>query len=124
MGWMYNNLGTAPTFIDINVKTLSNMFIALYNSTYDSLEDSGTILAYLTQSPFNDRIVAGVPASVKVSHKIGENASDKTYSDCGVVYAPNRPYVLCVGSSGADKATATKFMAEVSGAAYQYVIKN
>jgi hypothetical protein len=36
----------------------------------------------------------GVPSNVKVAHKIGESL--ETYSDCGIVYYPGRPYSLCL----------------------------
>lgn len=124
MGWDYNNFGEAPTYFDINLKTLSNMFLALYNAKYDNIENSQAILKYLDNSNFDEQIVAGVPVGVAVAHKSGVNDEKKTYSDCGIVYAPNRNYILCIGSVGAAKPNADKFMVEISKAAYEYVINN
>lgn len=125
MGWDYQvSLGEAPKYNQINLKTLSTMFIALYNAQYDNPQDSQMILDYLDNSVFNDQIPAGVPASVSVAHKIGVYDADKTYSDCGIVYAPNRNFLLCLGSQGADQKSANKFMAEVARASYEYVMKN
>jgi beta-lactamase class A len=124
IGWDYSDFGTVPTYIQINVKTLSNMFVALYNASYDNIDNSKKILEYLSESVFDEQIVAGVPKNVIVSHKIGVNGEDFTYSDCGIVYAPNRPYILCVGSSGVPKVVADEFIKTVSKMVYQYVIKN
>jgi len=131
MGWdtydnynSFSDMNSAPSYVDINLKTLSNMFISLYNATYVNPSNSAKILEYLDNSPFNSQIVAGVPEDIPVSHKIGVLADDKVYCDCGIVYVPNRDYILCLGSVGADEATANKFMKEVSAAAYQFVSSN
>lgn len=100
------------------------MFLALYNSTYISPEYSQEALYYLTQTPFGDKIAAGVPEFVEVSHKIGVSGNDDTFSDCGIVYAPNRNYMLCVGSNGMPESKAAAFMAEISKKTYEYVINN
>lgn len=117
-------LGKEPNYSKITLKTLSNIFIALYDAKYISVEHSNKILAYLANTPFNDRIAAGVPEDITVSHKIGTATLDETFSDCGIVYAPNRNYFLCLGSNGGDEKRAAKFMAEISAAVYKYVINN
>ncbi len=126
MGWDNNYLGQDSNvqYQNINVKTLSNMLIALYNAKYDNAADSNQILYYLDESPFNDKIVNGVPEDIAVAHKIGISDENNTFSDCGIVYAPNRNYLLCLGSSGADEKTADAFMTDVSKKVYDYVINN
>ncbi len=125
MGWdNYPGFGDEPEYFSINLKVLSNMFLALYNAKYVDLEHSQEILKYLDNANFNEEIVAGVPSGIAVAHKSGVQANAQTYSDCGIVYAPNRHYLLCLGSEGADKATADRFMVEISKAAYEYVINN
>jgi beta-lactamase class A len=130
MGWgdgdeiLFSDLGNIPNYQEITLKVLSDMFLALYNAQYVDAAHSQQILEYLSNSSFNDKIVAGVPQDITVAHKIGVSAENQTFSDCGIVYAPNRNYLLCLGSNGADEKTAAKFMAEVSKAAYQFVINN
>lgn len=128
LGWGLNqnisSIGTGITYSKVNLKTLANLFIALYDAKYVGAEDSEMILEYLANTPFETKIAAGVPDSVLVSHKIGVAGSDFTYSDCGIVYAPNRHYLLCLGSVGAPEEVAARFMAEISEAAYNYVISN
>jgi hypothetical protein len=86
--------------------------------------DSELVMNYLDNSTANDQIPAGVPKDVSVVHKFGVNVADKTYSDCGIVYAPNRNFLICLGTTGADQKTANAFMAETTKAAYDYVINN
>lgn len=128
LGWGMNQsmtgVGSSITYSKVNLKTLANLFIALYDAKYLSPKDSELILRHLADTPFNTKISAGVPDSVEVSHKIGVAGSDLTYSDCGIVYAPNRHYLLCLGSVGVGEEIAARFMAEISKAAYDYVINN
>ena len=125
MGWEFaSEIGTTPTYQDINAKTLSNMFISLYNATYIDLDNSNYILEHLTRTPFSDKIVAGIPVDILASHKIGIANDKNTFSDCGIVYAPNRNYILCLGISGTDEKNANQFMTEISTATYDYVINN
>jgi len=125
MGWdIFSGIGEAPNYQKITLKTLSNMFISLYNAKYVNVKNSQKILEFLANTPFNDKIVAGVPENIAVAHKIGISAGDETFSDCGIVYAPNRHYLLCLGINGGDEKTANKFMTETSKAVYKYVINN
>ncbi len=130
MGWESGGIepiaemGKTPNYQNINLKTLSTMFLALYNAKYVNIGHSNKILEYLTNTPFNNKIAAGVPDNVMVAHKIGTSAQDQTFSDCGIVYASNRNYILCLGSNGGDEKNAAKFMAEISAAAYKFVINN
>ncbi len=117
-------MGETPDYSKITLKTLANLFITLYDAKYVSVENSNKILVYLANTSFNDKIRAGVPEDVVVAHKIGTAALEETFSDCGIVYAPNRNYLLCVGSNGGDEKRAAKFMAEVSTAVYDYMINN
>lgn len=108
----------------ISVKVLSNMFLALYNATYISPESSQIILDHLSKTDFNDKIRTGVPEGIDVSHKIGTAEPFKTYSDCGIVYAPNRHYILCVGASDTDEKSMAEMAKNISQIVYNYVINN
>lgn len=113
---------TQQDYSEISVKVLSNMFLALYNATYVSPDDSNQILSYLSQTPFHNQIDAGVPDGVPVAHKVGIAVDRGTYSDCGIVYAPNRNYLLCVGVEGASEQQADALIAGISKVTYDYVI--
>ena len=100
------------------------MFLALYNAAYITPTHSQAVLEYLSKTPFDDQIDAGVPEGITVAHKIGVYDSDLTYSDCGIVYAPNRNYLLCVASVGVSDKAASAFIANVSKSVYDYVMNN
>lgn len=122
-GWILD-MDKSVNANEINLKTLSNMFLSLYNSTYLSLANSEKILSYLANTPFNDKLVAGIPEGITVSHKIGISGGNETFSDCGIIYAPQRNYLLCLGSNGADLNAANRFMSESSKAVYNFLINN
>jgi beta-lactamase class A len=124
MGWDHNVFGEQPKYDKITVKLLSNMFLALYNATFINPEHSQMILDKLTHTRFNEKIVAGIPDGIVVAHKVGIAPNQETFVDCGIVYAPQRPYIMCLGSNGGDEEKATAFMKEISAVTYQYVINN
>ncbi|TSC51859.1 MAG: putative beta-lactamase [Parcubacteria group bacterium LiPW_41] len=124
MGWEFAEIGKQSDFGKINVKTLANMFLSLYNATYINSENSNNILKLLSETPFNEKIRSGVPEHISVSHKIGVAAGVDTFADCGIVYAPQRHYILCLASNGSDEEGAKSFMTEISKMAYEYVINN
>lgn len=113
-----------PNYTDINLKTLANMFLALYNSSYLAPENSQRILSYLANTPFDDKIASGIPESIIISHKVGIGGDTNTFSDCGIVYVPNRNYILCAGASGMSEEKTNEFMKESSTLVYNFVINN
>ena len=88
----------------LSIQTYASFFRVLYNATYLGKESSDWALETLSRSDFKTGLVAGVPATVEVAHKFGEHsdAGDGTVQlhDCGIVYYPGRPYLLCVMSKG------------------------
>ncbi len=87
----------------MSTEVYSSFFRILYNASYLSKETSEKALEYLSKSTFNSGIVAGVPPGIKVAHKFGiRHTQDgmKHLHDCGIVYYPNHPYLLCVMTSG------------------------
>lgn len=113
--------GVYPT---MSPKGYASIFRNLYLSSYLSYAHSNTILEYLSKTIYNDKLPAGVPSSVKVSHKIGVFNTPETkttvYNDCGIVYVPKRPYILCV-MAATDEATARKEMITYSKMVYSFV---
>jgi beta-lactamase class A len=107
--------------IDISPKSYTSILKALYFAAVLSKEHSQEILAMLTQTPFDDKLVAGIPKSVVVAHKIGIVSDQNVFHDCGIVYVPSRPYALCMFSQVPDSATRER-MREVSRMVYEYVV--
>ncbi len=106
--------------------SLVNIFVALYNANYLSPESSQFALDLLTQTEFDDGIVAGVPEDIRVAHKFGiriGTPAESELHDCGIVYHPSSPYVLCILTGGADTDTAATVIHEISKTVYERVNK-
>ena len=105
----------------INAKSYASVLKGLYLSSYLQPKNSEEILQYLTQSTATNRLVAGLPGGIRAAHKIGVYNAAWSESDCGIVYVPKRPYVVCV-MVGLPDTQANQFIADVSKQVYQYVI--
>ncbi len=108
----------------LSVRAYAAIFTLLHNASYLTAESSNLILSWLAESPFTDALVTGVPADVPVAHKFGERLHDdgtKELHDCGIIYFPDNPYVLCVMTNGTDWAEQRKLIAEISRIVYEEV---
>ena len=89
----------------MSVRSYASTFRVLFNASYLSRDLSERALGYLSRSEFTQGLVAGVPPGTVVAHKFGErglgkNREIKQLHDCGIVYHPSHPYLLCVMSRG------------------------
>ncbi len=117
------NLQTGTGGAITTTRDYSKSLKALYFASVINRDHSNQILMDLSKSPFNDELVAGLPSGTLVSHKIGDYRdakNNKAYYDCGIVYVPRRPYLLCI-SSVTDEQTARQRMKEISQAIYDYI---
>ncbi len=109
----------------LSVQTYASFFRVLYNATYLSKEASDWALDLLAKSEFKAGLVAGVPPTVEVSHKFGEHsdAQEGTVQlhDCGIVYYPRHPYLLCVMSKGSNFEFLDDVIVEVSRTVFSEV---
>lgn len=89
----------------VSVRTYASFFRILFNATYLSRELSEKALQILSQSTFKDGLRGGVPSNITIAHKFGERGTEeyeKQLHDCGIVYYPEKPYLLCVMTRGKD----------------------
>lgn len=110
----------------IDVKLYGAFFRVLFNASYAGANGSEEILSMLTQASFRDGLVAGVPSDVKVAHKfgtrvVGTGPGSRQLHDCGIVYAPKAPYVLCIMTRGNETKNLEYFIAQVSKRVYDGV---
>lgn len=113
---------------EIDVKTFGAFFRVLFNASYLSQRSSEELLTILTQVRFRDGLVAGVPPSVQVAHKFGTRVTDdpeasRQLHDCGIVYVPQSPYILCIMARGDSAKNLSHFISEVSRKVYVGVTK-
>jgi beta-lactamase class A len=107
----------------------SILFRTLYNSTYLSRDDSEAALQLMTQTSFTQGLVAGVPSSTVVAHKFGIVSfvsggvpAGRELHDCGIVYAPSNPYLLCVMTrSSSTLEGSEQTIQDISAAVYNVV---
>jgi beta-lactamase class A len=106
----------------INARSYGSVLKGLYFSAYLQKSDSQELLGYLTHSVATNRITKELPPGVPVAHKIGVFNTTWSESDCGIVYAPKRPYLLCV-MVGLPEDQANPFIADVSKQVYDFVTR-
>lgn len=107
----------------ISAKEYTRILRVLYTSSYLEPKNSEKILEYLTKSSFHDFLSQGIPSGVKFAHKYGENIEHNIFADSGIVYVPNKPYMITVIIKGEDstpetRAWAVSLMKEISERAY------
>ncbi len=105
----------------LSVKEYAGFFRILFNSSFLSHENSEQALKLLSQTDYNDAIPAGIPSGVKVSHKFGEAGTgniDRQLHDCGIVYFPDHPYLLCVMTRGKKMEDLQKTIVDISSFVY------
>lgn len=81
-----------------NTVTYSGFFRILYNVAYLDKSSSEKALDMLAHVEFNQGLGSRLPKNLTISHKFGIR-SDKDVNqlhDCGIVYYPGHPYLLCI----------------------------
>jgi beta-lactamase class A len=111
----------------VSAKEYSRLFRALYTASFVTREHSELLLEWLDDATFNDFMTHDIPTSVPFPHKYGEKITLNVYADSGIVYIPNRPYLITVMVQGdehkpykEERARAASFMRSVSDEAYAY----
>lgn len=112
----------------ISARTYALFFRVLYNTTYLSPAFSERALKLLSEATFTNGLDAGVPKGTLVAHKFGEHVLSQNgvtqgveLSDCGIIYYPAHPYLLCVMTSASDISAAENSIAKISTTAYAAV---
>jgi beta-lactamase class A len=109
----------------VNTVTYAGFFRVLFNASYLSKTNSEKALTMLSKLEFNRGLQAGLPNNIVVSHKFGIRSDGdlNQLHDCGIVYYPNHPYLICVMSRGGTFDNMAKSIADVSRFVYDQVSK-
>ncbi len=119
---------TNPNGNILTVKDYASFFRILYNASYLNKDMSERALDLLSQTDYKQGLVAGVSKNIPIAHKFGERIYSDTNEvqlhDCGIVYLPQKPYLLCImtRSQNIDKATETIKL--VSKKVFEYINSN
>lgn len=122
---LFNELGIQSIDLTndyITIRAYSLFFRVLYNATYLDRDMSEKALKLLSETDFTKGIEAGVPNNITVSQKFGEFSKKDTRGvllerelhNCGIVYYPNHPYLLCVMTKGSDFTKLEAVIARIS----------
>jgi len=89
------------TEVSVKIKEYAGFFRVLFNSSYLNREMSEKALKILSESEYRDGIAYGIPRNIIIAHKFGERETSDTVNntqlhDCGIIYYPNKPYILCI----------------------------
>lgn len=115
-GW-----GLHATHVGQDVSTArdaAHFLTLLYQGKLANKADTAQMIDYLSHTAFNDRIPAGVPPSITVAHKIGNQVN--VYDDAGIVYLTGRPYILSIFSEDIDMDRAIPVEQQLSKTVYDY----
>ncbi len=129
---LFNDLGVSQVDLSndfITVRAYALFFRVLYNATYLNRDNSEEALRLLSQTDFTQGLRMGVPEGTDVAHKFGEFSLQDQHGallkrelhDCGIVYYPNHPYLLCVMTKGDDFLALENLISNISADSYQFV---
>lgn len=105
----------------VSAKEYAQFFKSLYESSYLDERDSEKILDLLSRSTYTSFMSEGLPTGVRFARKWGIDLIHSSYLEAGIVYVPQRPYLLVVMFGNTDEDTAKKLFKDISQHAYQYV---
>ena len=127
---LYQDLGVAgpeernPNQL-VTVRDLSTFLRILYVAGYLTWDHSQQALEYLAATDFNEGLRALLPPGMTIAHKFGEAGdvgSDlKQVHDCGFVFHPKGPYMLCVLTRGKDQHQQAEAIARISKLVYDEI---
>lgn len=108
---------------DISTRSYASLFRLLYNRSYLIDEYSEFVLKTLSDSYFRIGLKAGVPSDIEVSNKFGERfvGEERQLHDCGIIYYPKNPYLLCVMTQGDNFNDLAEIIRKVSEMVYKEV---
>ncbi|MGH7246421.1 MAG: serine hydrolase [Candidatus Levyibacteriota bacterium] len=105
----------------MSVRSYASLYRILYNASYLDREYSEKALQLLSQTDFPVGIGKGIPENITISDKFGERELDtgeKQLHDCGIVYYPSHPYLLCIMTRGNDYTKLSQIIEQISSKIY------
>lgn len=104
---------TSATDLGLHAVNLYKFWLADKESYQPLIDD-------LSETEFDFGIQKGIPAGIKVSHKIGTNGLYSAENDVGIVFA-DEPFVLCVMTEMGSAGAAHQIQADIAEIFYNYI---
>ena len=113
----------------LSVRQYAGILRTLYSSSFLNAALSEKMLGWLAASDFTQGLAGGIPDDMVIAHKFGERVlpdskgGGKTSQlhDCGIIYYPGNPYLLCVMTRGSDMDSLTATIRRISSMVYDEV---
>lgn len=113
----------------VSVKEYASFFRILYNASYIENDASEVALNLLSKSTFKTGLRLGVPEDIAISHKFGEREEYDSHGiltrqlhDCGIIYYPWYPYILCIMTKwNTDYTTLETMIRKTSSIVYEEI---
>lgn len=133
---IWSELGVKPLRlapeVEVTVEDMAAMFQALYDGNWLNRQGSAMLLGWLAQAKWQEGLQARLPANAVVAHKYGirylqDALHPETWNadvpalqlgDCGIVYKPNQPMLVCVMTEGQSLAAVQTLIADVARMAW------
>jgi beta-lactamase class A len=96
-------------------------FRKLYDGGVVTSKHKEEILKFLTKTVWEDRIPAGIPAGVRVAHKIGTEIG--VFSDAGIIFS-QKPFALVIMTKEAKEVEAKEVLPKIAKAVWEFEEKN
>lgn len=110
--------------VQISPKDYAHMLLSLYHASYLRRAHSNLVLSFLSNTAFHDGLPEGLPEGVRIAHKVGyrpDSVYGEQHHDCGIIYYPPSPYVLCIMTKGLTQEETDRFAKRVSEMTFAYM---
>jgi hypothetical protein len=108
---------------EISAKTISNLFLCLYYSTYLKQNYSELILSLLTNNKYDIKHYANINDDLTIAHKYGSlfEESLKEFHDCGILYYKKSKFLYCIMTKDIDSTTAPQVVGDIFKVLFDYI---
>ncbi len=115
----------------LSLSAFASFYRVLYNASYLPEDLSEKALRYLSKSAFRDGMASGIPLNVEIASKHGERTIEVMkdgkemklyqYHEFGIIYNPNRPFLIGIMARGSDIDRLTRITRDITRLVYEEV---
>jgi len=116
----------------LTLSAYASYFRVLFNASYLNEDMSEKALRYLARSVFHDGMVSGIPPDINIASKAGERvikiadsegvpAEVLQLHEFGIIYHPERPFLLGVTARGTDFRKLARVIKDITRLVYAEV---
>jgi beta-lactamase class A len=115
----------------LSMNAFAAFYRVLFNASYLSEEMSEKALRYLSKSVFRDGMSSGIPPNIEIASKYGQRSmtvevdgEEKEVTqvhEFGIIYHPNRPFLLGIMARGDDFEKLVKAIRDITRLVYNEV---